>query len=188
MRNQSPVYDSAMPSATPAVEEATRLELHRWFPYRFSWIANEVSLCLHNAYHARWGISVPGWRIIAVLAEYSPMAAKDVAEETAMDVVQVTRAVNELAQKKLVLRREDAVDRRRLSLQLSAAGRRVYQEVVPYARQLEDELLNGLSAAERGILADPLDRVQANATRLTQVHAVPAQAAARKARRRSPRS
>ena len=56
------------------------------------------------------------------------------------------------------------------------------------SRQLEDELLNGLSAAERGILADLLDRVQANATRLTQVHAVPAQAAARKARRRSPRS
>lgn len=170
-----------MPAAQPAAVDATAtLELHRWFPYRFSWIANEVSLCLHKAYHARWGISVPGWRVIAVLAEFAPLASKDVAEETAMDVVQVTRAVSELFQKKLVLRREDAVDRRRVSLELSAAGRRLYQEVVPYARQLEDELLEGLSAAERAALAGLLDRVQANAARLTEVHAVPAAAAARR--------
>lgn len=168
-------------------EEFANLQLHRWFPYRFSWIANEVSLCLHHAYHARWGISVPGWRIIAVLAEYAPLAAKDVAQATAMDVVQVTRAVNELFQKKLVLRREDPVDRRRLSLELSAAGRRLYQEVVPYGRQLEDELLLGLSNAERATLAALLDRVQANAGRLTQENVEPLKAAARQPARRRAR-
>ena len=169
----------------PAKDATAKLELHRWFPYRFSRIANEVSLCLHHAYHARWGISVPGWRIITVLAEYAPLASKDVAEETAMDVVQVTRAVHELFQKKLVLRREDQVDRRRVSLELSAAGRRLYQEVVPYARQLEDELLHGLSVAERTSLAALLDRVQANAGRLAKDHHVPLQAHAQPARRRS---
>ncbi len=177
-----------MPTAKQIPEQPAKLELHRWFPYRFSWIANEVSLCLHNAYHARWGISVPGWRIITVLAEYAPLASKDVAAETAMDEVQVTRAVSELFRKKLVLRREDPVDRRRLSLELSAAGRRLYQEVVPYARQLEDELLNGLSAAERSALAGLLDRVQANAGRLAQDHTVPLQATARPTRRRSRRT
>ncbi|MGV3569923.1 MAG: MarR family winged helix-turn-helix transcriptional regulator [Ramlibacter sp.] len=177
-----------MPVSKQNTEPAAKLELHRWFPYRFSWIANEVSLRLHNAYHARWGISVPGWRIITVLAEYAPLASKDVAQETAMDVVQVTRAVNELFHKKLVLRREDQVDRRRVSLELSAAGRRLYQEVVPYARQLEDELLQGLSAAERATLAGLLDRVQANAGRLAPDDTLPAQAARPAPRRRSPRA
>jgi DNA-binding MarR family transcriptional regulator len=181
------VYHSVMPAAKQNTDEAIKLELHRWFPYRFSRIANEVSLCLHHAYHARWGISVPGWRVITVLAEYAPLASKDVAVETAMDVVQVTRAVNELFQKKLVLRREDQVDRRRVSLELSAAGRRLYQEVVPYARQLEDELLHGLSATERATLAGLLDRVQANAGRLALDHTAP-QAAAPTSRRRSGRT
>lgn len=159
-----------MPTAAPERSEdgSPKLELHRWFPYRFSWIANEVSLCLHHVYHARWGISVPGWRIITVLAEYAPLAAKDVAAETAMDVVQVTRAVNELFRKRLVLRREDAVDRRRVSLELSASGHRLYQEVVPYARELEGELLQGLTKTQRESLATLLDRVQTNALRLSE--------------------
>ncbi|VWX61410.1 conserved hypothetical protein [Burkholderiales bacterium 8X] len=178
-----------MPVAKSHSEEAVpQLQLHRWFPYRFSRIANEVSLCLHHAYHARWGISVAGWRIITVLAEYAPLASKEVAEETAMDVVQVTRAVSELFQKKLVLRREDPADRRRLSLELSAAGRRLYQEVVPYARQLEDELLQGLNAAERATLAGLLDRVQANAGQLAGVHAMPQAASAQSAPRRARRT
>lgn len=139
------------------------LDLHRWFPYRFSRIANEVSLSLHKVYHARWAISVPCWRIITVLAEYAPLASKEVAAETAMDVVQVTRAVNDLYKKKLVRRREDPLDRRRVSLELSAAGMRLYKEVVPYARSLENELLRGMSMAERELLAGLLDRVQANA-------------------------
>ncbi len=161
--------DPSPPGATDP-EAVRTLELHRWLPYRFSFIANEVSLALHHVYHARWGISVPGWRIITVLAEYSPLAAKDVAEDTAMDVVQVTRAVNELFRKRLVLRREDPADRRRVSLELSAAGRRLYEEVVPYARQLEGELLAGLKPEQRTALAGLLDSVQANAARLAVEH------------------
>ncbi|WP_174365523.1 MarR family transcriptional regulator [uncultured Caballeronia sp.] len=154
----------------PNIEEEFYLELNRWFPYRFSWIANEVSLCLHQVYHSRWGISVPGWRIITVLAEFAPLAAKDVAAKTAMDVVQVTRAVNELYNRGLVLRREDTIDRRRVSLRLSASGRKLYHEVVPYAQQLEGELLQGLSTAERDTLAALLDRVQENAGRVASEH------------------
>ena len=175
------------PSNAPAGQDPQRsLELHRWFPYRFSRIANEVSLCLHHVYHARWGISVPGWRIVTVLAEYAPLAAKDVATETAMDVVQVTRAVNELFRKRLVLRRVDPADRRRVSLELSAAGHRLYQEVVPYARQLEEELLQGMDAPQRDQLATLLDAVQANAARLSQLHGSPPRKARAPARRRLP--
>jgi len=172
------------PTPQPRDEEPRKLELHRWFPYRFSWISNEVSLCLHHLYHASWGISVPGWRIISVLAEYAPLSAKDVAAETAMDVVQVTRAVNELFRKRLVLRREDAADRRRVSLELSASGRRLYQEVVPYARRLEEELLAGLSRSEREVLSSLLDRVQANAGGLGQKNGAPRKATRPQARRR----
>ena len=164
--------------------EERKLQLHRWFPYRFSWIANEVSLCLHHVYHARWGISVPGWRIITVLAEYAPLAGKDVAAETAMDVVQVTRAVDDLFRKRLVLRKVDPADRRRVSLELSAAGQRLYQEVVPYARQLEEELLQGLTAAQRETLSSLLDIVQANAGRLTVENGAPPKAARQRAKRR----
>ncbi|MRD49754.1 MarR family transcriptional regulator [Caenimonas koreensis DSM 17982] len=142
-----------------------KLQLHRWFPYRFSWIANEVSISLHHVYHTRWGISVPAWRVICVLAEFAPLSGKGVASETAMDVVQVTRAVNDLHRKRLVLRKEDALDRRKVSLELSATGKRLYEEVIPYALQLEEQLLDGLSGREREVLSSLLDRVHENTVR-----------------------
>ncbi|MET0311036.1 MAG: MarR family transcriptional regulator [Burkholderiaceae bacterium] len=178
---------AAKKQSLPQAPTSRTLELHRWFPYRFSRIANEVSLSLHHVYHARWGISVPGWRIITVLAEYAPLAAKEVAEETAMDVVQVTRAVNELFRKRLVLRREDPVDRRRVSLELSAAGHRLYQEVVPYAAHLEQQLLQGLTPAQQEALASLLDTVQANADRLSE-EAAPASAKVKASGKRRPAS
>ncbi|NYZ15830.1 winged helix-turn-helix transcriptional regulator [Azospirillum sp. RWY-5-1] len=128
------------------------LHLDDWLPYQFSYVSNEVSLFLEDIYRTRFGLTVSGWRVMAVLGLHAPLSAKQVAEHTAMDQVQVTRAINHLASLGLISRRVDSADRRKVVLRLSPRGRDVYGEIVPYAIEIERTLLSPLTAEELNCL------------------------------------
>ena len=69
------------------------LHLDRFIPYRLSVLTNTVSMIIAGAYEREFGLSIPQWRVIAVLARYPDLSAVEVAERTAMDKVAVSRAV-----------------------------------------------------------------------------------------------
>jgi DNA-binding MarR family transcriptional regulator len=126
--------------------------LEDWLPYEFSVIANRVSAMLARAYTERYRLSVTGWRIVGVLANYQPLSAKQLAERTAMNQVSITRAISELVRLRMVRRTIDRRDRRRVVLRLSERGIAAYREVIPVAIGIEAELLRGMSAADRAAL------------------------------------
>ena len=72
------------------------LHLDRFIPYRLSVLSNTVSMIIAGAYEREFGLSIPQWRVIAVLARYPDLSAVEVAERTAMDKVAVSRAVQGL--------------------------------------------------------------------------------------------
>jgi DNA-binding MarR family transcriptional regulator len=69
--------------------------------------------------------------------------------------------LDDLEEKKLVIRRSDPTDRRRYHLHLTAAGRRSLGRIAEITRQLEDDLLSSLSQAECDVLAGYLRRIVA---------------------------
>jgi DNA-binding MarR family transcriptional regulator len=77
------------------------------------------------------------------------LSARDVALRTAMDKVQVSRAVESLVRARRVARAADATDGRVARLALTAKGRAIYDEVVPLALHLEAVLLSALTPEER---------------------------------------
>lgn len=107
---------------------------------------------LAKVYTERFKLSVTGWRIIGVLANFAPLSAKELAERTAMNQVNITRAITALARLRMVRRRIDREDRRRVVLSLTDKGVAAYREVIPIAIGIEAELLKGLSAGERDVL------------------------------------
>ena len=129
------------------------LDLDEWMPYQCSVIANRVSACLQGMYGERHGLSVPGWRVMAVLGRYAPLSAKEVGERTAMDQVQVTRAINQMSSVGLISRRVDQLDRRKVALRLSRKGLAAYNEIVPVAHAVEASLLAALTPRERKVLS-----------------------------------
>jgi len=136
-----------------APAESTQLNLDSWLPYRFSFIVNHVSARLHAFCYERFGMSAAAWRVMAHLGDgVQPMSAKEVAERAAMDSVNVTRALNQLEQLGLIIRKIDVEDRRRVTLRLSKKGFGAYEEIIPLALQLERDLLAGLSKDERDTL------------------------------------
>ncbi|WJR75516.1 MarR family winged helix-turn-helix transcriptional regulator [Bradyrhizobium sp. NP1] len=149
--------------APESAEPLASLELRAWIPYRCSVVANRVSHCLERMYGEQYGLTVPGWRIMANLGRYAPLSAKEVAERTAMDQVQVTRAITQMASVGLISRRVDVEDRRRVVLRLSQKGLDAYAQIVPLAKAIEKKLLAGLSASERSELSRLTEKLMLSA-------------------------
>ena len=137
-----------MPSRAATKRQAS-LDLDRFMPYRLSVLSNRVSSAIARQYSERFGLSIPEWRAMAVLGGTPGLSARDVAERTAMDKVQVSRAVESLMRNRRVERRADPADGRVMRLSLTARGRAIYDEVVPLALHLEDVFLSALRPDER---------------------------------------
>jgi DNA-binding MarR family transcriptional regulator len=137
------------------------LRLETFLPYRLSLLSNRVSNAIARAYSERFGITIPQWRIIAVLGERGAATATELVAATEMDKVTVSRAVAALVERRLAARASHADDRRARLISLTHAGESVHREVAPIARAHERGLLDALSDAE----ADALDRLL---TKLTE--------------------
>lgn len=129
-----------------------QLHLDQFVPYRLSVLTNTISMRIAHAYERQFGLSVPEWRVIAVLARYPDLSAVEVAERTAMDKVAVSRAVRSLIAVRRLKRSYDKNDRRRSVLRLSSAGEAVYSQVAPLALRYEEDLLAVLNSEERSAL------------------------------------
>ena len=97
---------------------------------------------------------------MAVLGRYGAMNANSVVERTAMDKVRVSRAVARLTAAGHVTRRVDPADHRRAILDLTPQGTATYQQVVPWLRAFQDEILATLDAAERSALEHLLVKLE----------------------------
>lgn len=147
-----------MPSE-PLATRAPRLHLERFVPYRLSVLTNRVSSAIARQYSDRFELSIPEWRAMAVLGGTSGLSAREVAERTAMDKVQVSRAIESLMRAGRVQREADASDGRIMRLSLTPKGRAIYEEVVPLALHLEEIFLSALTPQERRTLETLLDKL-----------------------------
>lgn len=142
------------------------LVLEDYLPYRLSVLSNLVSRTLARLYEQRFGLTVAEWRIMAVLARFGPLSANAVCDRTAMDKVQVSRAVARAVDNGLVDRGIDALDRRRSVLTLTAKGRGIHDQIVPLAVNLQANLLGSLTGEENCRLNDMLTRLYSRAREL----------------------
>jgi DNA-binding MarR family transcriptional regulator len=154
--------------AGAADAEPAPLALDRFVPYRLSVLANTVSMSIARVYVRRFGLSVPEWRVMAVLGMAPPLTAGDICGRTAMDKVRVSRAVARLLDAGLLDRRIDDGDRRRAFLTLSRKGRRVYRDIIPLALVAETQLMAALGADERRQLDGLIGKLQARADLLAR--------------------
>ena len=147
-------------------EPHPRLRLERFLPYRLSVLANIVSRSVARLYAARFGLTIPEWRAMAVLGRGEPLSSNEIAARTEMDKVQVSRAIGRMEKAGLVRRATDRQDRRRGLLRLSAAGLRIYERIVPTALGYEERLIAVLSEEERRALDRLLAKLHAHAVEL----------------------
>jgi len=139
------------------------LILENFLPYRLSILSNTVSSAIAIAYDKRFGLTIPEWRVIAVLGRFPGLSAVEVADRTMMDKVAVSRAVTKLLKSGRIEREFADADRRRSILNLSEEGHRVHDDIAPLALKFEADLLQGLSEAEISALNATIERLMARA-------------------------
>src|SRR5215475_1206421 len=121
--------------------EQAGLRLDAYLPYRLSVASNAVSRLIARAYEDRFGLTIPQWRLIAVLAEEGPLTQQAIGTRTVMDKVTVSRATQGLVKRNLVQRAPHDADGRSHHVALSKAGERLYSEIAPVALEYEARLL-----------------------------------------------
>lgn len=136
------------------------LRLHDYLPYRLALASHRVSRMVGRAYRARFGLSIPEWRVIAILGEAEEATAQGLGDAAGLDKVSVSRAVRALVDRGVVEKRPHGRDRRSSLLRLTDDGQAVYADVAPAALQAEAALVAELSEDEERVLAALLDRVR----------------------------
>jgi len=156
------------------------IELETFLPYRIAVLANVMGAAIASAYVERYGLTIPEWRVIAVLTRYPGLSAREVAEKSHMDAVAVSRAVNRLLRAGRLRRAVARDDRRRSVLQVSEAGAVVYREVAPLALEFERSLIDALPAPERAMLDRTISMLMQRAESLSSTLRINGQARADK--------
>jgi DNA-binding MarR family transcriptional regulator len=160
-----------MPKAgTPSAGSRTTayLDLDDFLPYRMSVAANAISNLVAGVYEARFGLTIPQWRLLAVLAQ-GPAIQRDLVQRTIMDKVTVSRAAQALLARRLVTKTSNIADRRSHLLELAPSGIDLHAEIAPLALAMERSLLEGWSADEVADLKRQCLRLQAAANQIVAV-------------------
>ncbi len=145
--------------SAPASAEHAPLQLEHFLPYRLSILSNTISQTIAGDYQRRYDLSMTEWRVMAVLARFDGLSAREVAERTAMDKVAVSRALARLVGAGRVDRHTHDGDKRRSVLSLTDSGWAMHDDVAPMARAREREVLAKLDAEERQWLERILDKL-----------------------------
>ncbi len=143
------------------------LRLDAYLPYRLSVASNAVSGLIARAYQDRFGLSIPQWRVICVLAEDGDLTQGQIVARTMMDKVMVSRAAQGLLKRRLVARSDHEADGRSHVLALTPEGAGLHAEIAPLALAYEAALIAGLAPDEVALLKRLLSRLQAAAGQLT---------------------
>jgi DNA-binding MarR family transcriptional regulator len=149
----------------PAAQDAPvkELILEDFLPYRLAILSHTVSTSIARAYDRNFGLTIPEWRVIAILGRFPGLSAVEVADRTMMDKVAVSRAVTKLIKSGRIDREFADSDRRRSILTLSAEGRKVHDEIAPLALGIEEDLLHGISEEDIATLNRAIERLLARA-------------------------
>jgi DNA-binding MarR family transcriptional regulator len=138
----------------------TQLKLDQFLPYRLSIASNRVSEAVATAYHALFGLRIPEWRLVAVIAEAGGVTQQALVAATRMDKVSVSRAAIALVDRGLVERKPNPGDQRSHLLSLTGAGRALYESVAPKALELEAQVFAGFTGEELAHFRMMLDRIE----------------------------
>ena len=137
------------------------LRLDEFLPYRLSFTSNLVSEQIAQVYASLFALTIPAWRLIAVIAETGGTTQREIGDRTRMDKVTVSRAALALVGRDLIERIPNPVDNRSHLLRLTATGEDLYASIAPKALAMEQEIFARLNPPERQMLRSLLQRIDA---------------------------
>lgn len=134
----------------------------------FYWI-NRLSFLSRKQLSQRFeaaghSISPEDWAILLVLWSKGPRAPSTLSDETIKDRTTVTRQIDGLVRKGLVVRSENPTDRRRSNVSLTPSGTALRDKLVPIAMTINQEAGSDIPPEDLEITLRTLRRYYENLT------------------------
>lgn len=96
-------------------------------------------------------------RVMVLLTKVGSASLSEVADDLGVNPSNASRTCDQLVRRTLLVRDEDPVDRRRLSLTLSASGRRLVDKVMKKRLSLLEEVVGSMSVNDQEALMVALE-------------------------------
>lgn len=135
--------------------------------YRLHRLASVAGQPLIRLCEGEYGITRREWRLIVVLAQEGPLLSSELARRASLVPARTSRAVTVMVESGLAHRVPRPSDRRFVEIHLTERARQIYTTLYPIVEDLNAQLIDGLSAAERaevGRLFGILERAAATLT------------------------
>ncbi len=154
-------------------ESLKKFDLNNYIPCQLATLTQSIMRSVTSLFDDRYGISLPEWKVLAIIRDKPGLSAVAVARLAQMDTVAVSRAVTKLLDRDLVIRELDTEDRRRSVLDVSAAGLELHDQIAPLASKLEASLLEELSEEEQRVFAKAIRVLHSKAKVITDAYSTP---------------
>jgi DNA-binding MarR family transcriptional regulator len=151
--------------------DGVNLKINEFLTFHLLRLASIAKASVARVYLEPAGLSVPEWRLLATVANFSPVPFSDITAMTTMDKGQVSRTLRSAQAKGLVATELVPADRRaaaegvasssisRVIVSITPAGRETYSKVMPVAQRYQSGLISLMTPEERRVMLDVLQRV-----------------------------
>ena len=109
-----------------------------------------------------FGLRVPEWRALAALYARKHCTMSELADLSTIDRTTLTRTVDRMQEAGWLSRLADSEDMRITRLELTPAGRRLFEKIWPTVSRLNELALAGLSKSDVQLLHKILERMRSN--------------------------
>jgi len=130
---------------------------------RISFLMHDIARRARYRFDARArsrGITRAQWRVLISLARVDGPTQSDLAELLDVERITLCRMIDRLAEAGMIERRADPADRRVWRLHLTERAMPVVEELSMIANEMEEDMLEPLSAEQREVLTNLLATVR----------------------------
>lgn len=142
-----------------------KFDLAAFLPYLLNHAAETTSLGFQSEYKDRYGMLRTEWRVLFHLGMYGSLTAREIGQRANIHKTKISRAVQRLEEKRYLVRKRDAQDRRVEHLTLTQAGLAAFADLSSTAERYDAALTDGLSQGDVETLRRMLVKIAARGHR-----------------------
>ena len=142
------------------------LHIEDFVTFRLTRLSNALRTNVTKRYLEEFGLSLPEWRLLALVTRFSPLRFSELTARSNMDKGQVSRTLRVMTKRGLTkmktLKRGSAYAEALAApvvVSVTAKGKALYKSVLPTAQRRQAEILLTLTESERVALYNTLEKL-----------------------------
>jgi DNA-binding MarR family transcriptional regulator len=140
--------------------------------FRLLRLSNTLALAAERQYMREFGISIPAWRCLSIIAAQGPLTASELVTTLRCDKAWVSRVVAQLKENGWVKVSDDQNDGRRQRIGATAQGTAICKRILRAASARHEKLMNTLGVSKAAHFLSALEVLQHEADDLLKINEV----------------